>query len=138
LGFHWSRRRTAVTRDMDLIRLLLLKLEAEPLDGNLWRLDLDDLGISDYTHDEIAYQMVLLIDGGLLDGQRELSGGFVARKLTWAGHDFLDSVRDPAIWAKTKDGAKAAGGFTSDLLKALAKGLLKKQIEEWTGIKLDL
>jgi hypothetical protein len=45
-------------------------------------------------------------------------------------------VRDPKIWAKTKDGALAAGGFTVDLLKDLAKGFVKKQIEERTGVTL--
>jgi hypothetical protein len=32
-------------RDMDLVRELLLKLEAEPFDGNLWSLDPNGLGI---------------------------------------------------------------------------------------------
>jgi hypothetical protein len=62
--------------------------------------------------------------------------GIGFRCLTWQGHDFLDSVRDPKIWAKTKEGALAAGGFTVDLLAELAKGFLKKQIEERTGVKL--
>ncbi len=62
--------------------------------------------------------------------------GIGFRCLTWEGHDFLDSVRDPKIWAKTKDGALAAGGFTVDLLKDLAKGFVKKQIEERTGVTL--
>jgi hypothetical protein len=57
-------------------------------------------------------------------------------ELEWAGHDFLDSVRDPEIWAKTKQGAETAKGFTVDLLKDLAKGLVKKQIEDYTGVKL--
>ena len=57
-------------------------------------------------------------------------------ELTWAGHDLLDSVRDPKIWAKTKHGALAAGGFTVDLLKDLAKGFVKKQIEQRTGVTL--
>jgi len=56
--------------------------------------------------------------------------------LSWQGHDFLDSVRNPDVWAKTKKGAEAAGGFTADLLKDLAKGFVKKQIEEYTGVKL--
>jgi hypothetical protein len=89
-------------RDMDLVRELLLKLEAEPLDGNLWRLDPDDLGISGRTREEISYHLEQLISGGLLDAERELSSQFNARKLTWAGHDFLDSVRDPRtrIWCR--------------------------------------
>ncbi|KAI3593372.1 hypothetical protein D9X30_1682 (plasmid) [Cupriavidus sp. U2] len=57
-------------------------------------------------------------------------------RLSWAGHDFADSVRDSAIWKKTKSGALAAGGFTMRLLVDLAKGYAKKQIEEKTGIQL--
>ena len=45
-------------------------------------------------------------------------------------HDFLDSVRDPETWAKTKKAAAGAGGFTVELLRDLAKGFVKKQIEE--------
>ncbi|WP_258366769.1 hypothetical protein [Burkholderia vietnamiensis] len=40
------------------------------------------------------------------------------------------------MWAKTKAGALAAGGFTVELLGDLAKGFIKKQIEDRTGIKL--
>ena len=46
------------------------------------------------------------------------------------------SVRDDAVWRKTKEGALAAGGFTFELLASLAKGLVKKQIEKHTGIEL--
>jgi hypothetical protein len=52
------------------------------------------------------------------------------------GYDFLDSMRNPEIWAETKKGAEEAGGFTFDLIRDLAKGLVKKQIEELTGVKL--
>ena len=62
--------------------------------------------------------------------------GIGFRCLTPAGHDFLDSVRDPETWAKTKKAAVGAGGFTLDLLKDLAKGFLKKQIEDRTGVRL--
>lgn len=49
---------------------------------------------------------------------------------------FLDSVRDPETWWRTKKAAAGAGGFTLDLLKDLAKGLIRKQIEDRTGVKL--
>jgi hypothetical protein len=62
--------------------------------------------------------------------------GITFARLSWAGHDFLDSVRDREIWAKTKNGALAAGGFTIDLIADLAKGFLKKQIEDRTGVEL--
>lgn len=123
-------------RDMDLVRELLLKLEAEPFDGNLWSLDPDGLGIGGRTHEDIAYHLVLLIDGGLLDGERELSGGFVARKLTWAGHDFLDSVRDPKIWRTTKERVKEAGGFTIEILTNVAKEIITHNLARIAGAAL--
>jgi hypothetical protein len=48
----------------------------------------------------------------------------------------LYSVRNSETWAKTKKVAAGAGGFTIDLLRDLAMGVVKKQIEEKTGIKL--
>jgi len=68
--------------------------------------------------------------------QHELSGQFAVRKITWEGHEFLDSFRDRKIWAKTKGGDVCGWGVTLDLLSDLAKGFVKKQIEERTGVKL--
>jgi hypothetical protein len=129
-----------MTRDMDLIRELLLRLEAFPLRlGGIVHIPLDDevLAVPGYDPAQIDYHLSLIREAGFIDdgGVRPAVGlGF--RRLTWAGHDFLDSVRDPEVWAKTKKGAIAAGGFTFDLLKDLAKGFLKKQIEERTGVTL--
>ncbi|MGH6849314.1 MAG: DUF2513 domain-containing protein [Methylocella sp.] len=80
-----------------------------------------------------------MVEAGLLAGNTKLaaiSHGIVISKLTWAGHDFLDSVRDPKLWEKTKREIDAAEGYTFDLVKDLAKGFIKKQIEEYTGVKL--
>ncbi len=127
-------------RDMDLIRELLLKLEALPMRRSgivSITPDATEIAVPGYDVDQIDYHLSQLREAGFIDegGARPMFGiGF--RCLTWAGHDFLDSVRNPEIWAKTKKGAEAAGGFTVDLLKDLAKGFVKKQIEEFTGVKL--
>jgi hypothetical protein len=127
-------------RDMDLIRELLLKLEALPIRrGGIISIppDAEEIAVPGYDTDQIEYHLSQIRAAGFIDegGARPMSGiGF--RCLTWAGHDFLDSVRNLEIWAKTKKGAEAAGGFTVDLLKDLAKGFIKKQIEEYTGVKL--
>lgn len=129
-----------MTRDMDLIRAMLLALEANPdLNGRCLRRHpvnafFTKEGISD---DDAAYHLHLLIDPGYVIGRYDrTSGTFDIERISMDGHDFLDSIRDPKIWEKTKKGAEAADGFTIDLLKELAKGLLKKQIEEYTGVKL--
>lgn len=99
--------------------------------------DNEEVAVPGYDSDQIDYHLSLIYKAGFIDdGGANTMDGIVFRSLTWEGHDFLDSVRDPEIWAKTKHGAEAAKGFTVDLLRDLAKGLLKKQIEEYTGIQL--
>ncbi|WP_026784898.1 DUF2513 domain-containing protein [Pleomorphomonas koreensis] len=127
-------------RDMELIRALLLKLEAIPKHpASNMTIDPNDkeVAVPGYEVEQIAYHLELIDEAGFIDNANiHPSYGIGFRKLTWDGHDFLDSIRDPDVWNKTKQGAAAAGGFTLDLLKDLAKGFLRKQIEERTGITL--
>lgn len=126
-------------RDMDLIRELLLRIEAVPADaGTVYGLELGgpELTIEDRSNDEIEQHMRLLTGAGFVDLSSEYSGGYALRGLTWEGHDFIDSIRDPKIWSRTKEAAAGAGGFTVELLKDLAKGFLKTKIKELTGIDL--
>jgi hypothetical protein len=127
-------------RDMDLIRTILLKIEADQkFDGSSYHsAGAANLGITDHANEEVIYHVVMLVDAGFLVGNTKMTraGAVVVSKLTWPGHDFLDSVRDPKIWEKTKNGVEGAGGFTVELMKDLAKGFVKKQIEEYTGVKL--
>ena len=105
-------------RDMDLIRELLLKLEALPMRrGGIVSITphADEIAVAGYDVDQIEYHL---------------------SQITPAGHDFLDSVRDPETWSRTKKAAAGAGGFTLELLSDLAKGFIKKQIEDRTGVKL--
>lgn len=98
--------------------------------------DFDFLLSEDGDYNENSYNFQLLLDAGFIDGGASGVCTFYVNKITWAGHDFLDSVRDEKTWSKTKAGALAAGGWTFDMLKDLAKGYIKKQAEELTGIKL--
>lgn len=124
-----GKRETSVRRDPDLLRALILKLEAYPLPFGAvayFTVGDEDIAIEGHEPDQIGYHARLLADAGYIDepDSRPMRG-FAFRGLTWAGHDFADSVRDPEIWNKTKSGASAAGGWTLDLLGELAKGLLK-------------
>jgi hypothetical protein len=125
-------------RDMDLVRDLLLSIESNlQFDGMTWVMpdEPSDLGMTDYSFEEVAYHLVMLIEANLIVGKKTMQMPMIS-KLTWQGHDFLDSIRDPIIWRETKEGAKKAGGFSLELLGALAKGLIKKKIEEHTGLQL--
>ena len=127
-------------RNMDLVRDLLIRLEALPIgigEAHMLMVSGPPLLLAGEDANEVFYNMRLLANAGFLDltdGQPAL--GFGIKGLTWQGHDFLDSVRDPEIWRRTKEGAQKAGGFTVELLGDLAKGLIKTQIEKFTGVKL--
>ena len=129
-----------MTRDMDLVRSLLLEIDAskEPLTFP----DFLGPGADQEHRGRVAYHLKMLIQqAGLVSGidAKSHSGpAWLRLELTWSGHEFLDQVRDPEIWQKAKAGAAKAGGFSIELLSALAKGLIRKQVEKHTGIELEL
>lgn len=61
----------------------------------------------------------------------------VVERITWSGHEFIDTVRDDEVWRKTKEHLDKVGNFGIEGVKALAKGFLKKQVENYTGIELE-
>jgi hypothetical protein len=123
-------------RDMDLVRTILLETERQ---GDNYLADID-LSIEGKSPGDVGYHVVIMHEAGLIEADiRSYLGGeddIVVHRLTWAGHEFLDTIRDEEIWRKTKQGAKDAGGFTLDLLREIAKGLIKKQVEKYTGVHI--
>ena len=126
-------------RDMDLIRALLLKLEDlidEP--GTAYTLDgqSSEVEVEGFSENQITYHLELLRQAGFLDspGSQPMLGiSFMG--LTWAGHDFIDAVRDDDTWSRTRGVAKRAGGWTFDVLKDIAIGLVKQKVRD---LGLDL
>lgn len=124
-------------RDMDLIREQLLGVE---------RLDAGtDEGVSldagKWPPAVFQGHLRLLKEGALIDAHEvpddeEDFKHYLPVRLTWAGHDFLDAIRDPEVWTKTKQGAEAVRSWSLETLKEIGKGLIKKQIEEYTGVKV--
>jgi hypothetical protein len=75
---------------------------------------------------EVSYHMALLFEAGLVDGQMSKTIGpdphdFIARRLTWEGHEFLAKIRSETIWQKTKNAFVTKGiSMTLDLIKSVA------------------
>jgi hypothetical protein len=98
-------------RDLDLMREILLRVEAS-----------DDLVFPPYLPSssrpqaEIAYQVIQLSEAGYIKASfTPMQGppgemGVIVR-LTHSGHEYLDGVRDPKVWERTKkELAKVPGG----------------------------
>ncbi len=120
-------------RDMDLVREILLAVEG----GTLSFGDEDEPDGLDHPRDVVLHHLHLMEQAGLVEVMfRPLSGEIHLRGLTWAGHEFLDTVRDPEVWKRTKEGASKVGGWTFGLIKDLGTAYLKHVAKE--RLKLDL
>ena len=118
-------------RNLDLIRMILLSVES----SDSSRLYLEDLNLlGNYTQDEIAYQIRLLMDSDYIDACEigrigTLKKSYTIYRLTNSGHDYLDSVRDETIWINTKK--KLGPTFVSaslELVKEVSFDLIKKSL----------
>ncbi|CAB3762825.1 hypothetical protein B7G54_24295 [Burkholderia puraquae] len=127
-------------RNMDLLRELMLKLEVLPVPTTTFRMihgHEDEVRIDGYTVEEIDYHLSLLDQagfihaGGLDFGMGIDIGGTAFRGLTWAGHDFIDSVRSKDVWDQTKVAAAKVGGFTVDILVTAAKAYVQRKFTEF-------
>jgi hypothetical protein len=125
-------------RDPNLIRGLLLKLEEQP-SGLEFTPDEEAIAVEGYDAEQIEEHFIMLADGDLIKGSgRADSGGLFFLGLTWEGRDFLDTVRDPVVWEKTKRAADEAKAFSLDMIKDIGKGFIKTQIKKYTEVEVDL
>ena len=113
-------------RDMDLIRKVMLAAEKTEDPG-----ELIDPKFEGRTEQEISYHIALLDDAGLLHGQdRSAIGVFrwSAGTLTWAGHEFVESVRDEDVWKEALAvAAKSGAGSNFDIVRKALNHVLEKR-----------
>ncbi|KPC37888.1 Uncharacterized protein AC509_2035 [Pseudomonas amygdali pv. morsprunorum] len=119
----------------ELVREILLAIEADEATPQGWI----DIEIDGHSAEKVAYHVLLLHEGGMLVAQ-DLSSmndfDWRPKRLTFRGHEFLDTVRDREIWRRTKDAAEKAGGAGVSLLVELGKAMGKQVLKERLGIDL--
>ncbi|MGG7568251.1 DUF2513 domain-containing protein [Rhodovulum sp. DZ06] len=110
-------------RDAGIIRELLFEIEEN--DGFAIGKRRQANAQRNFT-DARLYHTLLMLDEGLL---AEVGDASSYVRMTAAGHDFLDAVRDETVWAKTKAKLKEAGGdITTGTVKAVAISFLKDKL----------
>lgn len=123
--------------DKDLVREILLAVEAsnhspdEPI----------DLSLEGRKAEVISYHVLLLMEAGFLTAHSQtfLEDTFPVwkpKRLTYEGHEFLDTVRDGEVWRRTKAGAEKAGVAGLGVLLELSKAYGKEVLKEKLGIEL--
>ncbi len=117
-------------RDMDLVRNILLAIEADPTGYPP-----EELEIEGYTKDQIGYHMLIMIEAGLLEGQEVTPMGAscpvgIPTRMTWHGHEFLDACRDVTRWNKAKAIVAKIGGATIEVFKQILIDLMVNQAKQ--------
>lgn len=120
-----------MTRDMDLVRNILLEIEK-----NYQGQEITAFNIKGYDYNMIAYHCEIMYDAGLIssfNAERVWGGAtafFSVGGLTWAGHDYLDKIRDDTIWGKTKKTIKDKGlPLIFDTIKTIASAFITAAAE---------
>jgi hypothetical protein len=86
--------------------------------------------LTGHSEQEFAYHCVQLVDAGFLAGNVQMAnhGMIIINKLAWQGHEFLDAVRDPDVWQKTKEQAKGVASVGLGFLWEIAKAEVKMKL----------
>ena len=117
-------------RNMDLVRLILLKIEKEYVST-----DIINLSIVGYTQEQVAYHCNIMAQENLLTHYKPKYGDgklwlFMVGHLTWEGHDFLDKIRDDSVRGKVKNTAKKKGiPLLIDTIKSIANAFISSAVE---------
>lgn len=111
-------------RDMDLVRKVVLAAESGP----------PFPPIEGYTDDAVKYHKMLAIEAGLLAGQSrkdhtrptEIPTAVLITDVTWAGHDFIQAIREETNWRKVK-------AYVADSGKQLSIEMVKAAVRQLFG-----
>ena len=83
------------------------------------------------TVHEVSHHFRLLVEVGLATSAYTSSDDrhWIALRLTWEGHDYLDKIRDPHIWRFTKTAMSQAGAWSLETMGAIAKAAILSKLE---------
>ncbi|WP_415911641.1 DUF2513 domain-containing protein [Neptuniibacter sp. QD37_11] len=119
-------------RNPEIIRNIMLA--AEKCEANQ-RISNQDIECEDGQEWDVSAHIKLLEQAGFIEASisKELNPQrphtcYIYR-ITWQGYEYLDSIRDPEIWSKTKQSiSKVGGSLTIDLIMAIAKQEIKNKL----------
>ena len=116
-------------RDIELVKKILEFFEAKqdwPHERNI--------EIDGYDSDLTKYHLQIMYEAGFINAEPiESKNGrlydLLPFRLTWQGHEFLDSIRGKSTWLKIKEIAKSKGGQLSfEMIKQIAGQLAEKEM----------
>jgi hypothetical protein len=109
----------------ELMRKVLLEVEELPNGGRT-----HDISVEGYTDSEVSYHIELLHEAGYLVGKdvgSQSGKWWRAKRLTFDGHQFLNSIRDDGFFERLQIMVKEnTGGVSVEALRIAAPILLQR------------
>lgn len=91
-----------------------------------------------YDQETLEYTLMKLAETKYIDGDPSLTGenhliGYTIRALSWNGHKFADTIRDPKIWKNTKKVLSHLESVSITFLSNVASKVLENYIDKHIG-----
>lgn len=122
--------------DKNLVREILLAIEESADEPVSWI----NLQIEGRSAVEVSYHVMLLDEANLIEAQ-DLSTHdefeWQPIRMTYKGHELLDSIRDVEIWRRTKAGAEKVGVASISFIWELATAYGKQLVSERLGLPIS-
>ena len=91
--------------------------------------------LANYTKCDISYAVEKLGEAGLLKTNIKwnllTNHVIVIDDISYEGHEFIEKIREPKIWKKTKDISSKAGAFSIKLLGTIAEKVALSFLESF-------
>ena len=124
----------------ECVRALLLYLEENhQIDDK--PLDVREIKLPKFSEDEVRYSAEKLIEADFLDADAEIMDGvreIYVNSITWAGHQFLDNIRDPKIWKYSKSVFSKFASVSIGIIENVSAQVITNLISNRVGLPPDL
>jgi len=110
--------------------------EGEVEKATLYLRDISN-AIPNFSQEDIFYSLYNLDQAGYVDiSVKWLSGAVYScaiNNMTYTGHEFLESIRDPKCWGLIKKGVSSVSNFSLAAISAIAEGITSAAITTYLG-----
>lgn len=104
----------------------------------IWLNDLAN-ALPEYSIEDVCYSIMMLDEAGYIHATfKKASGGIYScriNNMTFAGHEFLDRIRDTERWRKVKTVLGAVRDYSLSAIAATAEGITAGAIQAYLSNK---
>lgn len=118
----------------DCVRDVMLSLEEKLEYGSYYLISLADKESEfEYPIEDVLYSLEKLHEAGFIEANisKFLDGGRMVRvfSISWYGHQFLDNIRPPTAWEKTKGILSRIGGGSLSVASDISGKVISELIK---------